>query len=491
MGIAGVTMEAASANWASRLTPELAERATIYATLEMNGFPKWMSDLSSRWPQEVTNILTAEIAIELDDSQRGLGILRDLARADPQTTTLMIPPMMRELEERPNLEAEALSEIVDIVEHASAPSQRARLLGLALERFDHSPTSTLASVYMALAFRLDSDAATEVLMRAIDDLPPVEQTQLVQRLLPEIFGSRFSDRPAVARLSLRVLERLVRLSFRTLKVEDDNKHPSGVVYTPDSRDDAEDARSAAFNQLSSIPGQATFNAIMALAGVADFPIQPRRLREIARSRAGEDSEFAPWPPREAQAFEAQSELLPQTSNDLQRLLIGRLADLQHKLLHDDFAQGSTLAGLPNERAVQIWMADRLQSVRGRSYTIVREPHVVDEKEPDIRANAANDARVQLEIKVVEDCSLSELEQALADQLCGRYLRARGGRHGILLLVHQKSRSRGWAVPGEDRYMDFDEVLNHLRANAKEIAGENPDAPQPEIAVIDVSTYADV
>ena len=68
MGIAGITMEAsANANWANGLTPELAERATVYATLELNGFPKWISDLSSRWPQQVVNVLGGEVIAELDD----------------------------------------------------------------------------------------------------------------------------------------------------------------------------------------------------------------------------------------------------------------------------------------------------------------------------------------------------------------------------------------------------------------------------------------
>jgi hypothetical protein len=402
---------------------------------------------------------------------------------------LMVPLIVRELEQRPDLDAAPLSTMSNIVEHASAVDQRVRLLALAVERFNNAQAPALESLYTALAFRLNPEAATEALMRKIDGLASPEQTRLVQNVLPHIFGSRFSDRPASPGLSLRVLDRLVRLSFRIIRIEEDNQHPNGVVYTPDERDDAESARNAAFKQLSSIPGRATFNTLMAFAEVADFPIPPSRLREIARSRAGEDSEFSPWPPSEAHAFEARCELLPQTSCDLQRLLLGRLADVQHGLLHDDFAQGSTLAALPRESDVQIWMADRLQSVRGRSYTIEREPHVVEEKEPDIRARAANDSRVQMEIKVAESWSLAELEYALTDQLCGRYLRARGGRHGILLLVHQKSRLRGWPVQGEARYMNFNEVVDHLRAKAKQIAGADPDAPQPEIAAIDVSACA--
>jgi hypothetical protein len=490
MGIAGVTMEAANTNWANGLTPELAERATVYVALELNGFPKWMSDLSSVWPQEVSNVLTTEIIAELDEPERGCDVLRDVARADSRTAALMVPPMIQELERRPDLESSPLSAIIDVVEHASVDDERARLLELALERFSNSPTPSLAGLYIALAFRLDPETATDALMLKIDGLSPEEQTSLVQNVLPHIFGSRFSDRAARLGLSLQVLNRLVRLSFRTIRIEDDNRHLAGVVYTPDSRDDAEDARNAAFKQLSSIPGRATFNIFMALAEVADFPIPPRRLREIARSRAAEDSEFAPWPPGEAHAFETCHELLPQTSSDLRRLLLGRLSDLQHGLLHDNFAQGSTLAALPHERNVRVWMADRLQSVQGRSYIIEREPHVVEEREPDIRARAANESRVPLEIKVAESWSLTELEEALTEQLCERYLRARGSRHGILLLVHQKPRPRGWAVPSERRYMNFDEVVDHLRAIAKKISGASPDAPQPEIAVIDVSTCGD-
>jgi hypothetical protein len=259
------------------------------------------------------------------------------------------------------------------------------------------------------------------------------------------------------------------------------------VYSPDERDKAEDARGAAFKQLTEIPGPATFNALLGLAEVPGFPISPRRLRALARERASKDAEAAPWPPGEALAFEDKCETLPQTPLDLQRLLLARLADLQHSLLHDDFAQGSTLCGLTSERAVQNWIGDHLRRSQGRSYSVEREPHVVDEKEPDIRARSANDASVPIEIKVAESWTFEELEAALVDQLCGRYLRARGGRHGVLLLVHQKARSRGWISSKDGRRLDLAEVVERLRVLAKSIAGADADSPQPEIAVIDVSS----
>jgi hypothetical protein len=261
------------------------------------------------------------------------------------------------------------------------------------------------------------------------------------------------------------------------------------VYSPSARDNAEDARNAAFKQFTEIPGRATFNALLGLSEVPGFPIPPQRLRALARERASKDAEAAPWPPGEACAFEDKCETLPQTPLDLQRLLLARFSDLQHSLLHDDFAQGSTLYGLTGERAVQNWMGYYLRHSQGRSYSIEREPHVVDENEPDIRARSANDASVPIEVKVAESWTLDKLEAALVDQLCGRYLRARGGRHGILLLVHQKARPRGWTYPKDGRRLDFAEVVEHLHELAKSIAGADADTPQPEIAVIDVSNCA--
>jgi hypothetical protein len=87
--------------------------------------------------------------------------------------------------------------------------------------------------------------------------------------------------------------------------------------------------------------------------------------------------------------------------------------------------------------------------------VEREPHVADEKEPDVRLRAkVTDTSVAVEIKVPESWTVEQLEDALSDQLCGRYLRARDARHGILLLVHQKSKPKGWKDPDTGAFLSF-------------------------------------
>ena len=171
---------------------------------------------------------------------------------------------------------------------------------------------------------------------------------------------------------------------------------------------------------------------------------------------------------------------------MQEVAARRLSDIQHALLHGDFAQGRTVKNLTNETEVQKWVANELRNRQGRAYSVEREPHVVDEKEPDIRLRAkASDASLPIEVKRPESWNLVQLEEALTNQLAGRYLRAHDGKHGILLLVHQQARLRGWAA-ADGSFLSFEQVVAHLRRIAEETAGSTRDAPQALVLVIDVS-----
>jgi hypothetical protein len=301
-----------------------------------------------------------------------------------------------------------------------------------------------------------------------------------------ISGSTFKP---ITAIPSEIVEQLMLLSFKTHKQVAARRQQEGVVYRKNNLDFADEARSAIFTHFVKTPGSATYHALRRLQEDSTFPVAPTRLRALAEQRAAEDSELAPWPPGEAYEFEQSKETAPRIGKDLRSVLVGRIEDMQHELIHGDFSQRQTLKGLATEREVQKWVADRLRQKQGRSFSLEREPHVVDEKEPDVRIRAkATDASVSMEIKVVETWSLTELDDALEAQLCGRYLRSDQARYGILLLVHQKSRVVGWEDKMAGKYLSFTEVVGRLRARALAISGENHNAPQPEVAVLDVSGY---
>ncbi len=489
MGIAGVTLEARqNPNWADRLTSEEARRAAAYATLELNGFPPWISQLAKAWPREVSEVLMGEIMVEIErsgDAPRA-ETLEDSNRAEPPVAQLLAEPLFAELRNRTTIPPPSLPPLLGIITRGLVQQDRAAFVDLVLDRFRTKDNPETAAAYLSAAFALDPRSATDRLLAKLNTLPGSQQTLLMQAVLPRFFGDRmFRHVEVPANLPLESLEQLIIASYRTIRIDEDRNRPSGVVYSPDARDDAERARGAAFQILAEMPGRATFEALNRFADTPDSPIRRTRVLELAWERAAKDSEGAPWRPRDPFEFEQTFETAPSTPADLQRVARSRLADMQHELLHSDFAQGQTLAGLRDERAVQNWLADRLHLKEGRSYSVERESHVVDENEPDIRLRSkVTDASLPVEVKVAESWTITQLEEALVRQLCEQYLRADNARHGILLLVHQKRRNRGWQLG--DEFLTFSQVVAHLVALAAQIAGQATNAPQPEIAVFDVS-----
>jgi len=175
---------------------------------------------------------------------------------------------------------------------------------------------------------------------------------------------------------------------------------------------------------------------------------------------------------------------PLNAAELQSLAVSRLADIAHDLRHGDSNLGTVFKRLLNETEVQNWVASELRNRQGQAYSVEREPHVAEEKEPDIRLQArAADASVPIEVKdTMSGWSLEELERGMTEQLCKRYLRARNQRHGIYLIAHRKPRR--WRHDGN--MIQFADVVKHLQELAESAAVQGADAPQVRVCTIDVS-----
>ncbi len=407
-----------------------------------------------------------------------------MAHADEGIAELLAPVLLDDLATRVRAPLGALSLVLHIIVRGIPQEQAPRLKKLGIERFETEADVAAAVQYLAAVFSLDPTAATKVLAARVALLDADEQAALVDRFLSVSFGDSISgsvfnttDVPA------ETLEELVRLTFETHGSTAGRSRPAGVVYLMNENDYANRARNAVLSRFVETPGAATYQALLRLQSDPNWPIEPARLRELAEDRAVKDSESAPWPPSEAFAFEQHHETAPRTAKDLRTVLISRLEDMQHDLLHGDFAQGLTLKSRPKEVDVQNWVADRLRLKQGRAFSVEREPHVIDEREPDVRIRAkATDASVAMEIKVAESWTLKQLDDALDIQLCGRYLRASDGRYGVLLLVHQHAPPKGWKGTATGRYLSFTVVVARLSARAAVIAGASRLTPAGSLRV---------
>jgi hypothetical protein len=492
MGLAGITLERASGpNWAPSLTEKDVRLAAGYATLELNGFPDWLSELAQAKPLVVRDVLVEELRAEWDrpaDAPR-FGVLQNLARGDRVLAELVAPSVLTALEKRPDMPTTILSNAIDIVIRGPV-LERERLKDWLLKRFYNEHDPARSRLFIAALFSINGAAACDAVFIRLGRLKKIEQPTFVQSILPNIFGGGFSsDTPVIEGLSLPNLERLVKLAFTAVRVEDDVPRKSGVAFSPTQREDAERARGAAFSRLLHTPGRAAFNAILNLRKVQGFPIDEARLRQFAKEHAARTADFTAWKPSEVIEFEKTAQAAPQTTRELQLVGLRRITDLQYDLIHDDFQQGKTLAQQETEKDVQKFIADRLRLTQGHLYSVEREVHVADEKEPDVRLRAkATDASVPIEIKVAESWTLPQLEDALITQLCGKYLRARDARNGILLLVHNRPKPKGWARRA-GKMLAFPAVVARLQKLAIRIAGSEEDAPQPEMATLDMTSFS--
>jgi hypothetical protein len=489
MGLDGVALEALEdPRWAHKLTGDESIRAAIYATFSLNKLPRWLSDLCDAQPAACAHVLRECIAPDIADTtgSHRRDNLERLANSDRGVTKLIEHDVREFIERNSGLALEALSPALEILR--AATDLRSTLFSLAIGRAKQATDPHLISEYLATAFFIDGDTATDTLVYVSDSLDADPARALASALIPKLFGNSWT--PPTERmnnLSVGNLERLILFAFDRIPPSEDVDRANGKVYSPDERDHASGARQIAFNRLANMPGAAAYAALNRFIARKDFPHPVWHLTELARKRAESDSESAPWEASDIMAFEDNFQALPRTASDLQRVAMNRFADLEHDLIHSDFGQGEIFATLPYEVDVQRWVADHFRAGQGKGFSIEREPHSADEKEPDLRIEAkATDARLPIEIKVADSWSRSELEAALKVQLMGRYLRDRNNRWGILLLVYQQERPQGWEKPSGSGYWTFAEVVKHLRAIARGIAAKGSQEPQMQISVIDVS-----
>ncbi|MER9836171.1 hypothetical protein NKJ28_14480 [Mesorhizobium sp. M0145] len=487
MGIVGISLEAkADSRWAHELTSEEATIAAQLSTLELNGFPHWLSQLVEVWPDEVAVVFVHEIMDHLTVVPDQHGFLDKAAYADAHLASLVAPALLKYVFENDDLGGAPLKKAFNVIGRA-LPEINVSLTftEMTLARFASAQCAEDAALYLGFAMRTNPEASIEALSSKLDALKPTDQRILSEHVLPAIFGDQWlrgGMNPGV--LPFPVLERLVRIAFRTIRHDEDIQHEG--VYSPGARDHAEGARSSLFKQLCETPGHETLEALKRIGADPDLQFPAERLRELAYDRASADAEHEPWPAFEAFELEREFDTAPRTPRDLQLVALSRIAEMNDDLHNHRFSQGKTVKRLLKEEDVQKWLAWELERAGGRAYSLEREPHVVDEKEPDIRLQSkVTDASLPLEIKVAESWSLRQLEDALTLQLSGRYLRQRDHRHGVLVLVHKEARAEGWE-DDSGIILTFPQVFQRLKGLAYRLETGGIDAARAEIAVIDVS-----
>ena len=479
VGLCGLSSEAMDPRWGERLSRDEARLASVYATLELDGFAPWVSDLASRYPSDVDDVLGVELSAQLDQVLvcDHLPALNDLAHADVALKRLLAPHLVARLttmptkfgEESAGRVAQHLAQIIEIVREIADEGQRTTVVQACESRLLADPSGPTAVPCLRGLLMLDP-------MRAMDAFDAALGANVASgkpgHILAALFDERRGSLPEFPdpRDRAFVLGRLVRSAYAHVRPADDRQHDEDS-WTPDARDRAESARNFLLSALLDTSGAEAWRIVLELAVDPRFIHFGDRLRLLARERAALDAEFEPYTPGELVELEQRYEVPPHTRDGLFETMMDRISDLAHDVAHHDFTDRKTLRTIHEEPEMQRTLAMRLEAKAKGAYVVDREGEVADRKRTDIRFLARRgDQKAVIEIKLAEKWTLPELESALRVQLVGQYLRHGTCRAGCLLLTFNREK-RHWRDKESGTQLTFGEVVELLAALAASIEAE--------------------
>nr|WP_313391377.1 hypothetical protein [Brevundimonas diminuta] len=491
LGLNGLAIESAeSPDWPNGLDDEAAERAFRLAMHELNGFPPWMPRLFSHAPALVTRKALAEIDFELARACDGgsIYLLHDVNYSGQWLWDAIGPALLQRLSESDRGALENLRYVLNIIQGSNVPD--AEIADVARRRVD-GPDADRAATWFAIWVAVDPDHAIQALedrLAAITD--KTVRTRFAMIFISQLVGGRrtggFWRRDQFK--TPDTLKRLYLLMHACIQRKDDIDRAGKGVYSPELRDDAQDARDTLFRWLNEIPGKAAFVALSEIAKAHPDVESRVWFEHHARAKAQADSESDPWRVEQVREFHDTLERTPRTHRELYDLAVYRLLDLKADLEDGDSSEASVLRRALLETDVRNYIGNRLRrDSRGR-YVATQEEELADAKRPDLRLQGMGfDGPVPMELKLADAWTGPSLFERLEVQLSGDYLRDVRSRRALFVLVHRgDERKARWQIPPSMDPVDFMGLIQALEAHWTRLAPQYPNVESIRIIGIDLT-----
>lgn len=258
-------------------------------------------------------------------------------------------------------------------------------------------------------------------------------------------------------------------------------------YSPELRDDAQDARNMLFNILVELPGKESYLAIREL--ITEHPDASLRdwMAHQARRRAVLDGDLPPWTAKQVREFSRSLTLIPTTNRELFDQGELQLLELKHWLEEGNESPYKNWQRAESENEIRNLIAGQLNRQAKGLFRCGQENQLPNSQRPDIWLQNNNVASpTPIELKLLDKgWSGPKLCERLRNQLVGDYLREDGAECGIMLLVWQgRAAVKRWLIDG--KMVSLDELADALKRYWSRIANDYPGVAAVEIIVIDLA-----
>lgn len=490
-GLTSIGIEAAETpNWAAGLTEIDAELACRYACHELNGFPRWFPNLFQVWPEIAAKTLLHEIEYELSvdtEDQETHYILSDVSWSGQWSWPAFAPEVFRLLKENDPKNAQTLNKLLKIVQGAdiSSSSDLTVLAG----RKALTAASSHRPIWFATWVGVEPEKAIPALAAHIESIEDgSEQTQFAMRFVTCLFGSRGSDAlPAGSAFQTpQHLKTLYLLMHKYIRRGEDIERAGGGVYSPELRDDAQEARNKLFDALHRQSGKAAFLAMRDIAENYPEGASPGWLMRLTLQKAEQEADITPWTPSQVRDFHEKLDRMPRNHRELADIAVLRLLDLKDDLENGDSSVARLVQRAEQETEVRNYLAHELREKAFGRYNIPQEDELADAKRPDLRfLGFGFPGAVPAELKLADaGWSGPSLFERMENQLAGDYLRDIHSGRGILVLVTRGGKQT-WQHPETGQPLDFEQFVIALREHWTKISPRFPNVEDIHVTGIDL------
>lgn len=476
LGLAAIYAEAEDPDWTAKLSEAEAELAARYAPIELNGLPQWVDGLGFRHPNAVDRTLGKELSWELSRPPGKHGhssLLQGIGYATERVARLFLPRLESWLDsggDRINSTDNAtgmtqrVRQVTQVILKHGDAAEVERLRERALQRFEQQLPFALRLVWLSTLMRIDPQAGVEKLADQIEIVEPSERSDAVT-WLASLFGDR-QDGIGLGdeRFSPQLLLRLLRLAYRHVRIQDDAHHEGS--YSPDTRDNAEQARNSIVTALLNAKGEEGLAAKLEMAADPLCVHFKDRILAVAEENWAHEIDADAFDEAQAVALDRRGEAPASTNEVMFAIMKDRLSDLDNLLLRDASPR-EAWAGISDEKVMRREITRELSHAANSIYTVDQEAVTADEKETDIRLrSAASPHEAVIELKLGDGRTAKDLRDTIGKQLVKKYMAAEHSRAGALMVTLAKDRK--WDHPDGGPRIGVDELILLLREEAERI-----------------------
>ncbi|HAV9402650.1 TPA: hypothetical protein JLG19_000579 [Escherichia coli] len=481
----GLFVESESQGWEKMLSHDETSLAIKYATLSCNNFAPFICELAVPFP----DIVKAAIGIALQDAiyyidnDNYIPIISQISSADISLRKLLSDDLLKAancyllnnkecaISNIPLSVEQLLTSLADVI----SDDKRMFTAQICADFYKTAPYNPGYYSFLKYTFIFSPDTGLEIFQKMLRRCQ--DKVQYITGLYAALFSHRasrrnhllFNDNDPSQQISLT--GKLLNIAYQFIRREDDREHDD--VYTPDTRDRAEEARGVLLDRLLNTRDDKAVVELLRIAKKPHCRLSKERLEYLARERAALNSDEFSLTEGAVLELESHLEQPPHSQKSLYQVMVNRLHDLQYALSHSDFTDRDILRTVKLEAHMQSTLAWRLEAAAKSAYSVVRESEVADGKKTDIRLiSPCGKHKAVIELKLADKrWNVAAFVRALEHQLVGQYLRYDGCKTGCLLLTYNGNK-KYWQKPGSRDRLYFKDLINYLNEKANIIMTEN-------------------